>query len=133
MEKYPKYLLEHFQNPKNVGEILNPDGIGTTCNAACGDIMQMFIRCDGNRISEATFKAFGCGVAIAASLILTQRIKGVTIDEAIEISERISGEILPHLPEDKTLCFKMVANALRQAIEEHKENHHVSSAGQESG
>ncbi len=120
MEWYPKYLLEHFQNPKNAGEILNPDGVGTACNVSCGDIMQLFIKCNGNRISEVTFKTFGCGAAIAASSILTQRIKGATIDEALKISEGISEEIRSHLPEEKIPCFKMVANVLRQAVEEYE-------------
>lgn len=79
MAKYPKLLIEHFQNPKNTGEILDPDGVGTVGNASCGDIMQMFIRVNGNRILQATFKTFGCGAAIATSSILTERIKGVRI------------------------------------------------------
>jgi nitrogen fixation protein NifU and related proteins len=131
MAKYSKYLLEHFRNPKNVGEISNADGVGTACNASCGDIMQMFIKCNGNRISQVTFKTFGCGAAIATSSILTERIKGATIDEALKISEGISEEILSHLPEEKTLCFKMVANALRQAIEEYKYKQLDSSSKKE--
>jgi NifU-like protein involved in Fe-S cluster formation len=75
MAKYPAYLLEHFRNPKNVGEILDPDGVGVACNVSCPDIMQMFIKCHANKISEVTFKTFGCGAAIAASSILTERIK----------------------------------------------------------
>jgi nitrogen fixation NifU-like protein len=69
MAKYPKFLLGHFRNPRNVGEISDPDGVGTVGNASCGDIMQMYIKMNGNRISEATFKTFGCGAAIATSSI----------------------------------------------------------------
>ena len=120
MGKYPKFFMEHFQNPRNVGEISNPDGVGTVGNASCGDIMQMFIKINGNRISQATFKTFGCGAAIATSSILTERIKGSTIDEALEISERISKEILSELPEEKISCFNLATNALKLAIEEYR-------------
>ena len=120
MAKYPRFLMEHFQNPRNVGEISDPDGVGTVGNASCGDIMQMFIKVNGDRITEATFKTFGCGAAIAASSILTERIKGSTVDEALKISEGILEEILSQLPEEKIPCFKLAANALKLAIEEYK-------------
>ena len=120
MVKVPKFLLEHFQNPQNVGEILNPDGVGTACNASCGDITQMFIKCKADKISQVTFKTFGCGAAIATSSILTERIKGATIEEAIRITEEISEEILPQLPQEKVPCFRMAAHALKLAIEEYK-------------
>jgi nitrogen fixation NifU-like protein len=120
MAKYPKFLIEHFQNPKNVGEISDPDGVGTVGNASCGDIMQMFIKVNGNRILQATFKTFGCGAAIATSSILTESIKGSTIDEALKISERISKEILSELPKEKIPCFTLAINAFRLAIEEYK-------------
>ena len=120
MGKYSNFLIEHFQNPKNVGEISDPDGVGTVGNASCGDIMQMFIKVNGNRISQATFKTFGCGPAIATSSILTERIKGSTIDEAMKISERISKEILSELPKEKIPCFNLATNALKLAIEEYR-------------
>jgi nitrogen fixation NifU-like protein len=120
MAKYPKFLLEHFQNPKNVGEISDPDGVGTAGNASCGDIMQMFIKVNENRISQAKFKTFGCGAAIATSSILTERIKGSTIDEALKISERISKEILSESPKEKIPCFTLANNALKIAIEEYR-------------
>ena len=120
MAKYPKCLLEHFQNPKNVGEISDPDGVGTVGNASCGDIMQLFIKVNGNRISQAKFKTFGCGAAIAISSILTERIKGSTIDEALKISERISEEILSQVPEEKIACFNLATDALKLALEEFK-------------
>lgn len=120
MPKYPKFLMEHFQNPKNVGEISSPDGVGIVGNASCGDIMQIFIKVNGNRISEAMFKTFGCGAAIATSSILTERIKGFTIEEALRISERISEEILSQVPEEKIACFNLAIDALKLAIEEFK-------------
>ena len=119
MTKYPKFLMEHFQNPRNVGEISNPDGIGTVGNASCGDIMQMFIKVDNNKITEATFKTFGCGAAIATSSILTERIKGATLDEALKISEETSKEVLSQLPKEKTPCFTLAVDALKLAIEEY--------------
>jgi len=118
MAKYPRFLMEHFQNPKNVGEISDPDGVGTVGNASCGDIMQMFIKVNANKIVEARFKTFGCGAAIATSSILTERIKGATLEEALKISEETSKEILSHLPKEKIPCFTLATDALKLAIEE---------------
>ena len=112
--------MEHFQNPRNVGEISDPDGVGTVGNASCGDIMQMYIKVNGNRITEATFKTFGCGAAIATSSILTERIKGTTLDEALKISEETAKEILSQLPKEKTPCFTLATDALKLAIEEYR-------------
>jgi nitrogen fixation NifU-like protein len=120
MAKYPKFLMEHFQNPRNVGEISNPDGVGTVGNASCGDIMQLFIKVNGDRITEATFKTFGCGAAIATSSILTERIKGVKLEEALKISEETSREVLSQLPKEKISCFTLATDALKLAIEEYQ-------------
>ena len=120
MAKYPQFLMDHFQNPKNVGEISDPDGVGTVGNASCGDIMQIYIKVDGNKITEAKFKTFGCGAAIATSSILTDRIKGVTINEALKISEETSKEVLSKLPKEKTPCFTLATDALKLAIEEYR-------------
>jgi len=118
MAKYSKLLMEHFQNPKNVGEISNPDGVGTVGNASCGDIMQMFIKVNSGKIEEARFKTFGCGAAIATSSILTERIKGATLEEALKISEETSKEVLSQLPKEKIPCFTLATDALKLAIEE---------------
>jgi nitrogen fixation NifU-like protein len=120
MAKYPQFLMDHFRNPRNVGEIPNPDGVGTVGNASCGDIMQMHIKVNGERIEEAKFKTFGCGAAIATSSILTERIKGATLEEALRISEEISREILSQLPKEKVPCFTLAADALKLAIEEYR-------------
>ena len=120
MDKYPKFLTEHFQNPRNVGEISNPDGVGTVGNASCGDIMQLFIKVNEDKITEATFKTFGCGAAIATSSILTERIKGATLEEALKISEETSHEVLSHLPKEKIPCFTLATDALKLAIEEYR-------------
>ena len=120
MAKYSRFLMEHFQNPRNVGEIPNPDGVGTVGNASCGDIMQMFIKVNGNRIVDATFKTFGCGAAIATSSILTERIRGATLDEALKISEETAKEVLFQLPKEKIPCFTLATDALKLAIEEYR-------------
>jgi len=120
MAKYPKFLMEHFQNPRNVGEISDPDGVGTVGNASCGDIMQMYIKVNGNRISEATFKTFGCGAAIATSSILTERIKGATLEDAVKISEETAKEVLSQLPKEKVPCFTLATDALKLAVEEYR-------------
>ena len=112
--------MEHFQDPKNVGEISDPDGVGTVGNASCGDIMQMFIKVNGDKIIEAKFKTFGCGAAIATSSILTERIKGATLDEAMKISEETSKEVLSQLPKEKVPCFTLATDALKLAIEEYR-------------
>ncbi len=118
MTKYSKFLMEHFQNPRNVGEISDPDGVGTVGNASCGDIMQIFIKVNGDKITEAKFKTFGCGAAIATSSILTERVKGTTLDEALKISEETSKEVLSQLPKEKIPCFTLATDALKLAIEE---------------
>jgi nitrogen fixation NifU-like protein len=120
MAKYPKFLMEHFQNPRNVGEISDPDGVGTVGNASCGDIMQLFIKTNGDKIVEAKFKTFGCGAAIATSSILTERIIGATLDEALKISEETSREVLSQLPKEKIPCFTLATDALKLAIEEYR-------------
>ncbi|MGZ3494411.1 MAG: iron-sulfur cluster assembly scaffold protein [Thermodesulfobacteriota bacterium] len=120
MAKYSKFLMEHFQNPRNVGELSDPDGVGTVGNASCGDIMQMFIKVNGGKIVDAKFKTFGCGAAIATSSILTERIKGATPDEALKISEETSKEILAQLPKEKIPCFVLATDALKLAVEEYR-------------
>jgi nitrogen fixation NifU-like protein len=120
MAKYSRFLMEHFRNPKNVGEISNPDGVGTVGNASCGDIMQLFIKVNGDNITEARFKTFGCGAAIATSSILTERIKGASLDDALKISEETSREVLSQLPKEKIPCFTLATDALKLAIEEYR-------------
>lgn len=117
--KYQEFLMDHFKNPRNVGEISDPDGTATVGNAQCGDIMQMSIKVNDNRITEVKFKTFGCGAAIATSSILTERVKGTTLDEALKISQRTLGEILCHLSVEKVSCFVLASDALRLAIEEY--------------
>lgn len=120
MAKYPEFLIDHFKNPRNIGEMFDPDGIATVANGQCGDIMQMFIKVNDNRINEVKFKAFGCGATIATSSILTERVKGSTLDEALKISQRTLKEILPQLPREKIPCFILVMDALKIAIKDYR-------------
>jgi nitrogen fixation NifU-like protein len=120
MSRYPQFLVDHFQNPRNVGEIPDPDGLGTVGNASCGDIMQMAIRVKDGRIAEAKFKTFGCGAAIATSSIMTERIQGATPEDALKIAEQTTREILDQLPKDKLHCFSLAAEALKLAVEEYR-------------
>ena len=118
--EYPAFLIDHFQNPKNVGEIADADGTGIVKNATCGDIMQMSIKVENNVIVDAKFKTFGCGAAIATSSIITEKIKGKDIEEALRISDETANEILGQLTQEKLPCFTLAANALRLAIDEYR-------------
>lgn len=117
--EYPKFLMDHFQNPKNVGEIPDADGTGIVKNATCGDIMQMSIKVEKDVIVDAKFKTFGCGAAIATSSIITEKVKGKDVKEALRISDETAKEVLNQLPQEKFPCFTLAADALRLAIEEY--------------
>ena len=117
--EYPKFLMDHFQNPRNVGEIPGADGTGIVKNATCGDIMQMSIKVEKDVIVDAKFKTFGCGAAIATSSIITEKVKGKDIKEALRISDETAKEILSQLSKGKFPCFTLAADALRRAIEEY--------------
>ena len=93
--------MDHFNNPRNVGEIENPSGVGTVGNAKCGDIMKMFLKIDNNVITDVKFKTFGCGAAIATSSRATEMVKGKTIEEALKVTNKMVAESLGGLPEVK--------------------------------
>ena len=120
--EYPKFLMDHFQNPRNVGEVADADGTGIVKNATCGDIMQMSIKVERDVIVDAKFKTFGCGAAIATSSIITDKIKGKAIEEALRISDETAKEIVSQLPQEKLPCFTLAANALKLAVEEYRCN-----------
>ncbi|MCK5552761.1 MAG: iron-sulfur cluster assembly scaffold protein [Deltaproteobacteria bacterium] len=120
--EYPQFLMDHFQNPRNVGEIADADGTGIVKNATCGDIMQMSIKVKEDVIVDAKFKTFGCGAAIATSSVITEKIKGKGIEEALRISDETAKEILSQLPPEKFPCFTLAANALKLAVEEYRCN-----------
>jgi nitrogen fixation NifU-like protein len=113
---YSEKVMEHFMNPKNVGEINDADGVGTVGNPACGDIMQMFLKIKDDVITDAKFKTFGCGAAIASSSMATELIKGKTITEALKVTnEEVSNE-LGGLPKIKRHCSVLAEEALHSAL-----------------
>jgi nitrogen fixation NifU-like protein len=118
---YTKKVMEHFTNPRNVGEIPNADGVGTEGNPVCGDVMQIFIKVKDDRITDAKFKTFGCGAAIAVSSIVTEMVKGKTLNEALKISKEVVADELGGLPPQKMHCSNLGADALRKAIEDYKQ------------
>ena len=120
MEKYTEKVMEHFQNPRNVGEIADADGVGTVGNPACGDIMKLFIKVKDGKIVDCKFKTFGCGAAIATSSMVTELVIGKTIEEALTISKATVAEALGGLPPQKMHCSNLAADALKVAIDEYK-------------
>ena len=117
---YSAKVMEHFQNPRNVGEIENPDGVGEIGNPVCGDIMKLYIRVKDDRVVDAKFKTFGCGAAIATSSIITELVKNKTLEEAEKISRQSVAEALDGLPANKMHCSNLAADALHKAIEDYK-------------
>ncbi len=113
---YSEKVMDHFTNPRNVGEIADADGVGEVGNAKCGDIMKMYIKVDGGVISDVKFKTFGCGAAIATSSMATELIKGKTIDEALKLTNRAVVEALEGLPPAKLHCSVLAEQAMKSAI-----------------
>ena len=120
-DMYTKNVMDHFANPRNVGEIEDADGVGTVGNAKCGDIMQFFIKVEDEKIVDIKFKTFGCGAAIATSSASTEMIKGMTIDEALEFTNKMVIEKLGGLPAAKIHCSVLAEEALHAAIKDYKE------------
>ena len=117
---YSAKVIEHFQNPRNVGEIEDADGVGTVGNASCGDIMSIYIKVEDDIITDIRFKTFGCGAAIATSSITTELVKGRTIAEAERLTRNQVAEALDGLPPIKMHCSNLATDALRAAIENYR-------------
>ena len=117
---YTEKVMDHFMNPRNVGEIQDADGVGTEGNPTCGDVMQIFIKVENDIIKEARFKTFGCGASIAVSSMITEMVKGKTIDEALAISKEDVAAELGGLPPQKMHCSNLGSDALRKAIEDYR-------------
>lgn len=119
---YSEKVMDHFMNPRNVGELENPSGVGEVGNAKCGDIMRITIDVDENdRIRDVKFRTFGCGAAIATSSMATEMVMGKTLDEALEITNQAVAEALDGLPPVKMHCSNLAADALHEAIKDYKE------------
>ena len=117
---YTERVLDHFEHPRNVGEIPDASGVGTVGNAKCGDIMQMFIKVnDDNVIEDIKFKTFGCGAAVATSSMATEMIKGKTIDEALKLTNAAVVEALEGLPPQKIHCSVLAEEAVKAAIDDY--------------
>ncbi|MGN0585793.1 MAG: Fe-S cluster assembly scaffold protein NifU [Oscillospiraceae bacterium] len=116
---YSDKVMEHFANPRNVGEIENADGIGEVGNAKCGDIMKMYLKVDNGVITDCKFKTFGCGAAVATSSMATEMIKGKTIDEALKLTNKAVVEALEGLPPQKLHCSVLAEQAVKAAVSDY--------------
>lgn len=113
---YSEKVMDHFQNPRNVGEIENASGVGTVGNAKCGDIMRMFLDIEDDVVTEAKFQTFGCGAAVATSSMATELVKGKTISEAMEVTNKAVMEALDGLPPVKVHCSLLAEEAIHAAL-----------------
>jgi len=118
-EQYSEKVMEHFRNPQNVGVIENPSGVGHVGNPVCGDIMEMYIKVENDTIVDAKFKTFGCGAAIATSSMVTELVKGKTVQDALKISNKAVAEALGGLPPVKMHCSILAEEALKNAIQDY--------------
>jgi len=116
---YSAKVMDHFMNPRNVGEIENPDGVGEVGNPACGDMMRLYLKVEEGKIVEAKFRTFGCGAAIASSSMLTEMIKGRTVEEARAITNQQVSEALDGLPPVKIHCSVMAEQAVKAALDDY--------------
>ena len=120
---YTEKVMEHFKNPRNVGEIPDADGVGTVGNPVCGDLMTIYIKVKDNRLVDIKFKTFGCGSAIATSSMITELAKGKTLEEGLEITRANVANELGGLPPVKMHCSNLAADALHAAIEDYYKKH----------
>jgi len=121
--EYTDILMDHFQNPRNMGPMENPDGTGKVGNPVCGDIMVIYIRVKEERIEDISFQTFGCGAAVATSSVITELAKGKTLDEAMKITNNDVVESLGGIPPIKRHCSLLAEEGLKSAIEDYRKNH----------
>ena len=117
---YSEKVLDHYQNPRNVGEIEDADGVGVVGNPVCGDMMKITIKVRDNQIADVKFKTFGCGAAIATTSMVTELVKGKTIEEASQVTNRDVAEALDGLPPIKMHCSLLAEEAIKAAIEDYQ-------------
>jgi len=128
---YSKEVIDHFMNPRNVGEMANADGVGTVGNARCGDIMRVFLKIEDGVIIDASFKTFGCGAAVATSSIATEMVKGKTLEEALTITNKAVTEALGGLPSPKKHCSVLAEEALQSALWDYAQKNGITIQGLE--
>ena len=120
---YSQKVMDHFSNPRNVGELKEADGVGEVGNAKCGDIMKIFLKVESGIIEDVKFQTFGCGAAIATSSMVTEMVKGKTLEEALRVSNEAVAEALDGLPPVKMHCSNLAADAVHAAINDYIEKH----------
>jgi len=116
---YSEKVMDHFRNPRNMGEIADADGVGTVGNPVCGDLMTIYIKVKDNRIEDIKFKTFGCGAAIATSSMVTEMVKGKTLEESMKVTRADVAENLDGLPPIKMHCSNLAADGLHEAIKDY--------------
>ncbi|MCL2527096.1 MAG: Fe-S cluster assembly scaffold protein NifU [Defluviitaleaceae bacterium] len=129
--EYSEKVMDHFMNPRNVGEMENASGVGTVGNASCGDIMRVFLKIEDDVIVDATFKTFGCGAAVATSSMATEMVKGKTLQEALTITNKSVMEALDGLPAVKAHCSTLAEEALHAALWDYAQKNGVVIPGLE--
>ncbi len=117
---YSEKVMDHFQNPRNAGDMENPDGVGTVGNPSCGDVMTLYIKVENDVITDIKFKTFGCGAAIASSSYTTELVKGKRIDEALKYTRSDVADGLGGLPPIKMHCSNLAVDALKAAVEDYR-------------
>ncbi|MCL2216421.1 MAG: Fe-S cluster assembly scaffold protein NifU [Defluviitaleaceae bacterium] len=128
---YSEKVIDHFMNPRNVGEIEDASGVGTVGNASCGDIMRVFLKIENDIIIDAKFKTFGCGAAVATSSIATELVKGKTVTEALTITNKAVTEALDGLPAPKRHCSVLAEEALHSALWDYAQKNGLTIEGLE--
>ena len=127
--EYSAKVMDHFMNPRNVGEIEDASGVGTVGNAKCGDIMKVYLQIEDGIIQDAKFKTFGCGAAVATSSMATELVKGKTIQQALEVTNKAVMEALDGLPPVKVHCSCLAEEALHAALWDYAEKHGIKIEG----
>ncbi|MTI66457.1 MAG: Fe-S cluster assembly scaffold protein NifU [Firmicutes bacterium] len=128
---YTEKVMEHFRNPRNVGEIEDADGVGEVGNAKCGDIMKIYLKIENGIIEDVKFKTFGCGSAIASSSMATELIKGKSIEEAMELTNKAVAEALDGLPAVKMHCSVLAEQAVKSALLDYSKKNNIVIEGLE--
>ena len=131
MPVYNEIVMDHFMNPRNVGEIENPDGVGEEGNPVCGDMMTFYIKVKDNRREDVKFQTVGCGAAVAVSSMVSEMAKGKTLEEAVKITPSLVAQELEGLPKNKYHCSNLGAQALRKAIRDYAQKKGIKIEGLE--